>query len=207
MTAEISAAGTGYHDTYISWNWRSSADFVVGYGENAEMKFHGLTSKDFGTTGGNARVKWSTYDGPDGYLRWYIKTVDSYPGVFMQTPVTTVNDVIDNSGEWVHMCLRVSNNTGNNADGFVELFIDGVLVATTGAIRLTNNESWHKIQFSTFTGGGSSSQETNMLFDATADTDDLVVWEGGDSWPARGVASESNRDITNSMPTECNINK
>lgn len=201
----IKANQTGYNDLYLSWNLKTSPGFYAGAKNHvySEMKFPGLESEKYSgsssTDGGAVRLRYSNWDDGNNYIRWLCGLAQQTSGY--EEMVGDFNDTIDTRGTiWHNYTMRVSNNTGSNYDGLIEFFYDGVLVGSKTGLQLTKkNNEFIKMMIST-AGGGDYSEHV-FESDMYLYYDDIVVWQGGASAPARGVASASGRVLD--MPTEC----
>ncbi len=86
------------------------------------------------------------------------------------------------TGKWYTLKQQVTVNSGNNADGRVEVWVDGVKKLDKGGIRLmTNNNTVDEVSLDTFMGGNDaawSPDRTQYLR-----IDDVKVVKGGNPEP------------------------
>lgn len=213
FSALIKSAGTRYTDVYMSYNYKTSSDFHVGVRTNQymEMKYPGLEATDLWTDGASVRPRYSNYASPASqYYRWYNKLYgDSWSAT--EPLVGTVVDSLITDGNWHNITIRVSTNSSTSSpNGIVEFFHDGVLTGSVTGLNISNLVGIDKLEWSTATGGcGQDAILMEMEADHYIYYDDLVVWryKGSTSAPGRGETSASGRDLSATMPTECEINK
>lgn len=153
-------------EAYTSYWLRFSDNFDWG-GTNEGGKLPGLAGGDLcsggatctGTNGFSARLMWR----PAGKAVLYLYHMDK-PGKFgedidLKEPDGT--NVFFTPGEWVHVTERVRINSVSNgqanADGLVEVWINGTKVLRQTGLRFrTNSDRVNSLYFSTFHGGNDS---------------------------------------------------
>ena len=123
-----------------------------------------------GTNGFTARYMWRT----DGAAVLYLYHMDKPQQWGEDFPLLTPgNEPIHfNPGQWTHLAQRVKNNSGNNADGEVQVWVNGSEALNLDGLRFDNDGS--KIDtFSVSTFHGANSPPLGPLKDSFLWIDDI----------------------------------
>ena len=144
---------------YMSYWLRFDDNFSWG-GTSQGGKLPGLAAGDNcsgcsscnGTNGFTARFMWRT----DGKAVLYLYHMDkeSSCGDDHELKHSNGSNVFFPKGDWVHLIERVKINSGNNADGEVQVWFNGEEVLSMEGIQFVNNgQKIDNLYFSTFHGG------------------------------------------------------
>ncbi|MBN2803716.1 MAG: hypothetical protein JXR91_11515 [Deltaproteobacteria bacterium] len=157
--AQVPLAFKGESEVYVTYALRFSDDFDWG-GTNEGGKLPGLGSGDNcsggstcdGTNGFSARLMWR--DGGRGVLYLYHMDKPATWGEDIQLTKADGSDVVFEKGKWYTITERVKINTGDNNDGEVQVWVDGIEALNIDGIKFVNNgDLIDNFYFSTFHGG------------------------------------------------------
>lgn len=147
------------NEYYMSYWLRFDDNFSWG-GTSQGGKLPGLAAGDNcsgcstcnGTNGFTARFMWRT----DGKAVLYLYHMDkeSSCGDDHELRHSDNSKVFFPKGEWIHLIERVKVNTGNNANGEVQVWFNGEEVLSMDGIQFVNDDQEiDNLYFSTFHGG------------------------------------------------------
>ena len=183
------------NELYMSYWVRFSDDFDWG-GSNEGGKLPGLAgggrcsgcSNCNGSNGFSARLMWRS--GGRAVLYLYHMNKTNTCGDNDNLLDGNGDPIYLQKGEWYHIAQRVKINSGNNADGEVEVWVNGVEAITrTGLQFVSNGDQVDVLYFSTFHGGsGGSWAPGNTCYTWF---DDVII---GQSWDdvVGGICSDPN---------------
>jgi len=148
---------------YLSYWLMFDEQFSWG-SANHGGKLPGLAGKGYcsggetcqGSNGFTARYMWRT----DGQAVIYLYHMDK-PGTWgddMPLLDATGQPLYFQKGEWINLVQRLRINTGDNRDGELQVWFNGVEALNRKGLRFVNNKSQiDMVYFSTFHGGGDDS--------------------------------------------------
>jgi hypothetical protein len=164
---------------YISYWMRFSDNFSWG-STHFGGKLPGLASGKNcsgcivcdGTNGFSARLMWRE----NGKLVLYLYYMDKKELCGDDFDLVDENNkpFYVKKGDWIHVCEKVKVNSGNNADGEVQIWLNGIeAINKTGIKFVTNGDKVDNLYFSTFFGG--SGPGWNPGVDCYIWFDDIVI--------------------------------
>ena len=209
---DISDGGTGideqfyitgisdyYTEVYLSYN----VYLMPGFDNSAGFKMPGIKlEKD----NAYSKLMIVPYLGVDMEPQYFTRAY--WNGVDLSTHFNTKTIGVPTAGAWHNITLRLYAGTSGNADGLVEMSWDGVYVGQkvpdVPFVISGEPSGFSYVSFSTFMGGNTTSydspQDQWILFD------DVVIWYYNDGADVvhGSEGSGLGRDITSSMPDDCN---
>jgi hypothetical protein len=198
---------TGSNDAFSSYWLRFSNDFDWG-GTSEGGKLPGLAgggncgggASCDGSNGFTARLMWRT----GGKAVLYLYHMDK-PGTYgedFNLLNLDLSNIIFQKGQWYHITQRVKVNSGSNADGEVDVWVNGDLaLSLTGLRFVTNGDQVDSLYFSTFHGGSGAHWSPSV--DSYIWFDDIRVYNRALSTVEIEVLIGGDDPDTTTVPGEC----